>query len=157
MPFRGEIWESQDNEDKKYFVFVCGVQEPWIWYTHIKDRWRLSDDSPAWIRGRIEPFEKKFRFTKHVIASKAYWKKKATGDLVQIVGVKDDGWKKIYVFYDLNKIDIHNFFEYFEPANKTEVLQSVAKEKSITKNEKRMKRRIAMKQGKIWEPGEAME
>jgi hypothetical protein len=156
-PIRGEIWETKDPEDEYALqhVFICGVQNEWVWYTHISFRNRhYIGFADAWLKARIVEFERKYIFSKHVITTRAYWKKKATGELTQVVGIKDNGWNAIHIYYDLNKIDLHHFIEYFEPATKEEVLRAIAAEASFPKNEETIKRRIGMEKGDLSKPVE---
>jgi len=162
MPFRGEIWEHNEDRDVgtrwQYnwvdTVFVCGVEDSWVWYTHIIDFNNLGSHRKAWDKARVDEFEKRYQFTHHAAAPKSYWRKKATGELTQIIALKDDGWKDIFVYYDLNKIDIHYFFSYFKPASKEDVLAAIAREKQVKRSTKKLKRRIAAVKG---EPGVAYE
>ena len=146
MLHQGQIWETKDPEvHYRRKIYVCGVQDDeWVWYVHLLSEWNINDTRPAWSKARVNEFERKFTYTNHVVTKRAYWKAKATGNMIQIIGVKDDGWKKVYVYYDLNKIDIHYFLEYFMPATGEETLAAIAKELKVTKNMKKMKRRIEM-------------
>lgn len=155
---RGQIWEN-DNEPNRYgvpsgiTVFVCGVQDDeWVWYVHLLNEWNVDGDRPTWRKARMGDFVKKFKFTNMVIAKRSYWKKKATGDIIQIIGIKDDGWKQIRIYYDLNKIDIHYFFHFFMPASKEETLSAIARDLNTPKNMKKMKRRLEMIKGDPTEP-----
>ena len=155
MPFRGEIWEhSEDHgvgQPWQYnfvdTVFICGVEDGWVWYTHILEFENLGSPRKAWDKTRVAEFERRYKFTHHAAAPKSYWRKQATNELTQIIGLKDDGWKHIFVYYDLNKIDIHYFLSYFKPASKEEVLAAIAREKQVKRSTKKLKRRIAAVKG----------
>lgn len=153
MVHRGQIWEFKDTGrfPRNYRVFVCGaegnIDGDWVWYLHLLDHCNIDGERRHWNKARVSDFEKKYTFTNHAVASRGYWKKKATGDIIQVIGVRDDGWKNVQVFYDLNKIDIHYFLEFFEPASKEETFAAIAREKHISKNMKKMKRRITMEKG----------
>lgn len=150
MVHRGQIWHLPKNPDdapydKDVPVFVCGVHNDWVYYTFLNViGWHRRYDvaNQPWRKAKVEQFEKKYVFSKHAIFEKAYWKKRATGDVVQILGLKDDGWSKIYVYYDLNKISLFDFWEYFEPCTKEEVLLSLAREKSATKKMEKIRKKI---------------
>ncbi len=156
---RGQIWQhteypadlgrlAQYYTPKNFTVFVCGVQnDEWVWYVHLLSEWDIDDERPVWRKAKMVEFEKKFTFINQVIAKRAYWKKQATGDLVQIIGVKDDGWKHIHVYYDLSKIDIHYFLKYFMPASREETLAAISRELNTPKNMRKMKRRLEMVKG----------
>ncbi len=159
MVHQGQIWQNVDEPRDlgtlaQYYtpriitVFVCGVQDDeWVWYVHLLDGWNIDGTRPMWRKARVAEFERKFKFSNRVIAKRSFWKKKATGDLIQVIGLKDDGWKNIHVYYDLNKIDIHYFFHYFMPASKEETLAAIAREVKTPKSMKKMKRRLEMVKG----------
>jgi len=153
MVHRGQLYETKDHEERyRTKVFVCGVADSMIWYVHLLSEWNLNAERPVWQKARISEFERKFNFTNNVIAKRAYWKKKATGDLIQITGIKDDGWKHVHIYYELNKIDIHYFLEYFMPANKQETLDAISRSLHMTKNTKKIKHRIEMQKYDINSP-----
>lgn len=159
MVFRGQIWIDRKKNPTRWehdtYIYVCGVNNDWVYYTflHANNPYRNTSNQP-WKKSKVEHFESKYEFTKHAIAPKAYWKSRANGNVIQIVGIKDDGWSTCYIYYDLNKISLNDFFEFFEPCTKIEVMAALSREKSITKKEQRMKRRIAMTPGRYFDPGQ---
>jgi hypothetical protein len=162
MVHRGQIWfctvEDKRNSlnDMLINVFVCGVNDGWVYYTNLMDTSRgyyRYDKPRGWFKSKVEHFEKRYTFSKHAIHAKAYWKKKATGQPVQILDVKDDGWSNVQVFYDLNKISLSDFWTYFEPCTRVETLLSLAREKSVIKKMEKMKKRIHMTPGRSFDPG----
>jgi hypothetical protein len=166
MVHRGQIWfckredpfRGRDVSDQIQNVFVCGVHEDWVYYmplidTSVSYYYLRRDTDRGWLKSKKEHFEKRYTFSKHAIHAKAYWKKKATGQPVQILDVKDDGWSKVQVFYDLNKISLWDFWTYFEPCTRVETLLSLAREKSVTKKMEKIKKRIHMTPGRSFDPG----
>lgn len=155
---RGQVWafRNGDSYTNGQRVFVCGVEETdgdtWVWYVHLLTAFNIMGERPAWRKARQSEFERKFLFANCVIEKRAYWKKRATGELIQITGLKDDGWKHIRVYYELNKIDIHFFLDYFTPASREEALAAVSRDLKTPKNMRKMRRRLEMAAGDPNEP-----
>jgi len=144
---RGQIWiNTKTNEPR----FVCGTNEEWLWHTALDFSPRRTQQrytGEPWKKDKIEHFEKRYTFTKTAIAPNGFWKSKATGMAVTILAIKDDGWRQIYVLYDLNKMALNDFYEYFEPCTRIETLVSLSRQRKAIR---KTKKRIALSKGRYY-------
>ena len=152
MLYRGQLWtktrKSSILTDPFSDIFiVTGTGEDWVWYMGLSSPTNMFYSSRGresrfltksnWSKARPEHFEKNFEFSHSAIARGVYWKKRATGEFVEIAAVRDNGYSDMTVFFDLDAAPLRQFYEYFAPCTREEsrhARQIIRKKRNELKN-----------------------
>lgn len=125
----GQIWMDRKVPDKA--AFVIGEKDGYVWYSMITivephpHRDGILGPEVKWTKAKADAFEKRYEMTKHPVRQGVFWKSKATGQMVCIHGVNDNGHSSVVVYFLTQRMTIEDFMCYYEPCSAMEQAQFI--------------------------------